>query len=774
MAPRIAPPSGAFRASFAVLFLALVLTLVGQGLPATTPAANAANPPDADAPCSTTVSSPSALTSAIKNASNGSVVCVANGSYGSITVNANRSGWVTVRSVNPFGAKFSSITLSNAAYVRFEQLDISGRFGNVQDSSHHIQIAGSVVGSVWAEAPPKSKSGPGPHDWVIEYNDIPNCYSFCVALVSESPDRYWPVSDITVRGNKMGPMAGGDDAIRIHNWRNLLIEDNEIFGVIENGDHNDCLQSVWGGHGIVFRGNYLHDNNCQTFFLKDGYTTDIEVSNNLSLRNRAGSAPVVGQIWPSADVVMKNNTFWDESSFYLRNGTYSSMFTSGPATNYEVTKNVFVQFLPYDNFESDANRAGIFKNSSVLSEDRNVFGSGWSWVPNHMGPHSIQDSSPDFRRETNNRSQDLSVGDYRLAGPVTKSGSTYTPGITWKLAGRTFGVEAYGLTPPGSSGGSGDGGTPLGDWSVKRISGDDRYETAAAVSSTVFSSASVVYIASGEDFPDALSAAAAAGKSGAPVLLVDRSLTSKTRAELSRLDPSTIYVIGGTSAVPNTVVNELKAYGTVKRIAGVDRYATAAAVSESAFSSASKVFIANGENFPDAMAAAAAAGHSNAPVLLVDDRVPSVTKAELARLDPSTIYVIGGTAAVSNDVVNRLDDYGTVKRIAGNNRYATAAAVSKAFFSSASKVFVASGGSFPDALSAAAAGGHVGGPVLLVGSSVPSSTEGRAGSARTKHRLRGGRHERRFEVGVQRPEVGHELAERTLVPRPVLLSSGRV
>ena len=49
----------------------------------------------------------------------------------------------------------------------------------------------------------------------------------------------------------------------------MLIEGNEITGVRENGNHSDCLQTVWVGDHLVFRKNYLHDNRCQGFFVKD-------------------------------------------------------------------------------------------------------------------------------------------------------------------------------------------------------------------------------------------------------------------------------------------------------------------------------------------------------------------------------------------------------------------------------------------------------------------------------------------------------------------------
>ena len=95
----------------------------------------------------------------------------------------------------------------------------------------------------------------------------------------------------------------------------------------------------------------------------------------------------------------------------------------------------------------------------------------------------------------------------------------------------------------------------------------------------------VVYVATGENFPDALGAASAAAVNGGPVLLVTKdSIPAETKAELSRLSPDVIYVAGGTAVVSDAVFDELKAYaGSVVRVAGANRYSTAVEVSKSAF-----------------------------------------------------------------------------------------------------------------------------------------------------------------------------------------------
>jgi putative cell wall-binding protein len=156
----------------------------------------------------------------------------------------------------------------------------------------------------------------------------------------------------------------------------------------------------------------------------------------------------------------------------------------------------------------------------------------------------------------------------------------------------------------------------------------------------------------------------------------------------------------------------------IVRLAGSDRYATAAAISKSQFGKgASTVFIATGAGFPDALAGAPAAAKARGPVLLTDRRsLPASTATELARLNPSKIVVLGGGAAVSDAVVSKLRAYaGTVVRWAGGNRYSTAATISaKSFAPGVGVAFLATAETFPDALSGGGVAGKVGGPILLV------------------------------------------------------------
>ena len=254
-----------------------------------------------------------------------------------------------------------------------------------------------------------------------------------------------------------------------------------------------------------------------------------------------------------------------------------------------------------------------------------------------------------------------------------------------------------------------------------RIAGADRYETSAAISrSRIQPGVDVVYVANGEGFADALTGSALAGTRRTSVLLVEQdAIPPSIRAELERLQPDRIAILGGTGAVSEDVAAELDELtaGTVTRLAGRDRFATATQISGSYFSQdVSYVYIANGEQFPDALSAGAA-GVDRGPVLLATrDALPPATKAELTRLRPQEIVIVGGFAAISDTVEGELGDYttGPVSRQAGNDRFATSAIVSSgAFQAPTGDVYLTSGRGFADALSGGAIAGANDGPILL-------------------------------------------------------------
>ncbi|MEO7296344.1 MAG: cell wall-binding repeat-containing protein, partial [Candidatus Limnocylindria bacterium] len=214
--------------------------------------------------------------------------------------------------------------------------------------------------------------------------------------------------------------------------------------------------------------------------------------------------------------------------------------------------------------------------------------------------------------------------------------------------------------------------------------------------------------------------------------------SSNRRATLRPSAPlvaETTYGVYLTSGIKDAGGNALAAsswtFTTGKgapRIAGANRYATATAISRSAFGAGVPVvYIATGSSYPDALAGGPAARVGDGPLLLTAATwLPSETIAELTRLKPGRIVILGGTAVVSAGVEALLRGYtaGAVTRLAGADRYATAAKVSaSAFPTGATTVYVATGSTFPDALAAGAAAAGAKAPILLVGpQALPAAT----------------------------------------------------
>lgn len=255
-----------------------------------------------------------------------------------------------------------------------------------------------------------------------------------------------------------------------------------------------------------------------------------------------------------------------------------------------------------------------------------------------------------------------------------------------------------------------------------RLAGPDRYATSAATSQWIFRLPAVVYVATGLEYADALAASAAAALTGSPVLLVrPDGIPDSVVSEIERLQPTTIKVLGGDAAVSAQAragLADLAA--TVEVVAGENRYETAALVSlQSWAEGAETVYVASGQSAPDALGAAAAAAEEGAPLLLVrQGSLPEETSAELERLAPQRVVVVGGTVAVSEAVMAELREDlpdAEIERVGGIDRYATSAQlVERLWTDPATRVFHATGATWPDALSASAAAAEKGAPVLLV------------------------------------------------------------
>ncbi|MDH6180017.1 putative cell wall-binding protein [Microbacteriaceae bacterium SG_E_30_P1] len=239
---------------------------------------------------------------------------------------------------------------------------------------------------------------------------------------------------------------------------------------------------------------------------------------------------------------------------------------------------------------------------------------------------------------------------------------------------------------------------------VDRIEGANRYDVAVNISTEAFpETAPVVYVATGINYPDALSAGPAAAHEGGPVLLVPgTSIPASVSAEIARLDPERIVVVGGPASVAPAVFNELTTMAdTVERIEGANRYEVSRNLASEVFGTAERAYLATGANFPDALAAGAVGGNIGAPVVLVNGTQPTLdsdTATLLNGLGVTSLRVAGGPNSVSSGILDAANVIAPTTRLDGADRYAAARSINADAYTEADRVFLATGLNFPDAL----------------------------------------------------------------------------
>ncbi len=255
---------------------------------------------------------------------------------------------------------------------------------------------------------------------------------------------------------------------------------------------------------------------------------------------------------------------------------------------------------------------------------------------------------------------------------------------------------------------------------VARISGDDRYKTSIKISQNGWEKSDTVIIAEGNGFADALAGVPLAHKTNAPVLLtLKNKLYQETLEEIKRLDASKVIILGGSSAISDSVVKELQKNNLkVERIAGKDRFETAAKIAfKVAPAGINKATIVNGLDFPDALSVASHAAKEGLPILLTQKNVmPKVTKDAINRLGVTETILVGGPAVISKKVENSLP---WTTRLDGKDRYETNVSVANYFGVKSKYAYIATGKTYADALTGAVLSAKNDSAVILVHDRVP-------------------------------------------------------
>jgi Right handed beta helix region len=344
--------SPAFLAGLA----SFLLLLGGCGSSDPEPASDATAGRSAPGACSTTVASLAAVQEAVASATAESTVCLADGRYDKLTLDSgDRSGEVTVRAEHPARATIAGASLAGDNLTLSRLVSTGG-----------IQVQ------------------PGATAITVEHNRITGGGQG----IDAGPTDTTTLNDIAIVANQMiGPF--GEDAIHLNRYHDsdgdgigVLIEGNEITNVRENGAHSDCLQTVWVGDHLVFRKNYLHDNRCQGFFVKDqaslggvsGPIEGIAVEDNLFLRNhepcgpplKSCGQPLYFQLFgPYSQFRMSHNTIWGDGIDSI------AAFREGTSADTVIEDNVIYRLW------TDTDMSPATLRDNTICEEEAAVGGAW-------------------------------------------------------------------------------------------------------------------------------------------------------------------------------------------------------------------------------------------------------------------------------------------------------------------------------------------------------------------------------------------------------------
>ena len=307
-------------------------------------------------------------------------------------------------------------------------------------------------------------------------------------------------------------------------------------------------------------------------------------------------------------------------------------------------------------------------------------------------------------------------------GVVTREPTKNKPGIRTYTCGNCGETKTEEIPYQGTT-----------DNSVLRISGKDRVKTALSVATALKDTLGVrkfdaVVIATGvnEKFADALAGSYLANMKGAPILLyTNAGLSAQTVSfiEKNLNADGTVYILGGTGAIPETVEETLAAYN-VKRLSGKTRYETNLAIlNEVGVSAADEILVATGANFADSLSASA----TGLPLLLVNGKNTTLTTAQtefLQGMVGKKITIIGGTGAVSAEIEAAIEAIVGVEaeRISGKTRNNTSVMIAQKYFEDADFALITYSKNFPDGLAGGPLAYAMGAPLLLTNAGSESIT----------------------------------------------------
>ena len=252
---------------------------------------------------------------------------------------------------------------------------------------------------------------------------------------------------------------------------------------------------------------------------------------------------------------------------------------------------------------------------------------------------------------------------------------------------------------------------------VIRIAGFNRFGTSQDIAlmfkqNNNIDKLDAVILANGDNFADALAGSYLAAVKNAPIIITRSGKETEINQYISAFlkKGGTVYVLGGTAAVPESCLNGLTGKGyEIERIAGNNRYLTNLAILDKAGVSGDTLLIATGTNYADSLSASA----TGLPMLLVKDSLSDEQRSFLREHRGMKLIILGGTNAVNSIVESQLDSYGEVSRISGVNRAGTSLEIAKKFFPEATTAVIAYSHNFPDGLCGGPLANQINAPLIL-------------------------------------------------------------
>jgi Right handed beta helix region len=334
--------------------------------------------------CTQTISQGANVASTVSGAAAGSVICLNSGAYGSLTLNASHSSDVTLQAAPEAHVTAGKVELKGS-HIVVRGLWIDGEVALEEGASYMTIDRDDITG--------------GGEGIVFDTSDctVPNAPTWAGC------EPHKPISNVVISSNHIHNIGenGTEDAIHLDNWRNVTVTGNEFDHINESGNHTDCLQSVYGGEGLVFDHNYEHDNDCQGIFIKDGDATNVSFTDNLFLRDQEGSYANFAQIWNVKGLTIQHNTIWDGKGFALV--AEDASFTPTAAIDHNVL-NIFKVSQPIGTPFS-------------ITESEDIFGESPTNMSEGAGDSVV--SSPKFANTAND--------DYRLASNPNGIGIDWAP-----------------------------------------------------------------------------------------------------------------------------------------------------------------------------------------------------------------------------------------------------------------------------------------------------------------------------------------------------------